>query len=254
MGISEQVQTFCLSVLPGTLLRAEASSLGISYMDSPPYCVTSSGNYTLEQLLCSRNRVSDILGYDADPPPRPVLCDNFPGTEIFRPGVTPDRKAASVRHGVIRIVSEDPWAQRGAVMRRILHRRKTDPFCPLDVVLETKREFPLNLLEDIASIPEPECYDREKGRIYGVSSLLRTAVISERTVDPGWLDECSSLAVTVVKAKGMPALPGGRTGLLLKGDYDLSAASALYGLAPELVFFSNYNLERLWNLDVLGLG
>jgi len=50
------------------------------------------------------------------------------------------------------------------------------------------------------------------------------------------------------------ALPGGRTGILIGGSWDLSELEGLYGAAPELVFFRDSQLERLWNLEVLGLG
>lgn len=253
-NISEQVQTFCLSVLPGTALRAEAAELGIQYSSRAPYCVTQSGQFSLEDLMRSRDRVSDILGYDADPPPRPALCDGFPGAEIFTPESPSKLESSSLRHGVLRIVTDNPWEFRESIVSRAAMRRKADPFCPVDVVIDSRREFPLDLLEMISELPEPECYDAEKARIYGVPSLIRVAVISQRNADRSWLEECSRLAVTVVRSKQASALPGGEIGLLLEGSYDLPTLSALYSQAPHLVFFRDFDLERLWNLDVLGLG
>ena len=252
--LNEQVQTFCLSVLPGTSLRRQADDLGISYMKRPPYIATRSGSYTLEDLLEARERISDILGYDADPPYRPVLCDNFPGTEIFCPESSGQTTPVSVRHGVLRIISRDPWAHRESVMRRILQRREMDPFCPLEVIIETEKEFPLDLLDHIEAIPEPRCYDREKASIYNVASLVRTAVVAEKTADPKWLAECSRTSVTVVRSETAISLPGGRIGILLEGKHDLAELWALYNHAPELVFFREFNLEKLWNLDILELG
>ena len=252
--LNEQVQTFCLSVLPGTALRLEADTLGIRYMDRPPYIATRSGRYTLSNLLEARERISDILGYDADPPPRPVLCDNFPGTEIFHPENPGGSTACFPRHGVLRILSNDPWTYREEIMGKILQRREIDPSCPLDVILETENEFPLDLLDHIRAVPEPSCYDREKAFIYNVPSLIRTAVVAGKNAAPQWLDECSHTSVTVVRSETATSLFGGRIGILLEGEHDLSELLALYGNAPELVFFRDFNLEKLWNLDVLELG
>lgn len=253
-NLGEQVQTFCLSVLPGTELRANASKLGIKYNDYPPYCLTASGSYSLHNLMEKREQVSDILGYDADPPPRPVLCHSFPGMEILVPEADACNEHPSVRHGVLRIRTEDAWQNREAIMKGILLRREQNPYCPLDIVLESANQFPLDLLDMIKAIPEPQCYDREKSNIYNVPSLVRPAVISVPTADPGWLQACSTLAVTVIKSNSAVGLPGGEVGLLLQGNHDLSTLSALYSQAPHLVFFSDPELEKLWNLDVLGLG
>ncbi len=254
LGLEEQVQTFLLSVLPGTELRAKAGSLSLSFDDRPPYPVTRSGGHTLNDLLAARDCVSDILGYDADPPPRPVLCDGFPGMEVFTPGGPPPAAPPSSRHGVLRIVTEDPWNCRNEIMDRLALRRGRDPYCPLDVVIDSAAMFPLDLLDMIAGLGEPMCYERAKAEIYGVPGLLRLAVIAGPDADCSWLEECSRSAVTVVRSPGPAALPGGETGLLIQGIHDLAELSALYAGAPHLIFFTDPGLERLWNLDILGLG
>ncbi|PIE53628.1 hypothetical protein CSA37_00235 [Candidatus Fermentibacteria bacterium] len=253
-SIAEQVQTFCISVLPGTEIRSKACSLDIEFRDTPPYCITKSGDQTLQSLLKTREEVSDILGYDADPPPRPVFCRNFPGMEIFTPEKPSTAIPPSVRHGVLRITTEDAWAHRVTIMKKIKERRDSDPFCPLDIIIESMREFPLNLLDMIKELPEPECYDREKAVIYNVPSLIRPGVIAPDDSDMEWLMECSSLAVTVTRSCH-PIVPSGREiGLLLMGSHDLATLSAQYAEIAHLVFFDLPELERLWNLDVLGLG
>ncbi len=83
---------------------------------------------------------------------------------------------------------------------------------------------------------------------------MRLAVIAGPDAGESWLEECSRAAVTVVRSKEPTALPGGETGLLMQGIQDLAELSALHASAPHLVFFSNPELERLWNLEVLGLG
>jgi len=252
--IHDQVQTFCLSVLPGTELRANADSLGIQYGPAPPYTVTRSGLYTIRDLLQTRERVSDILGYDADPAPRPVLTNTFPGMEIFVPERGIQHTPRSSRHGVLRINTGDAWANRNLIVSRVKERRDTDPYCPLDIVIQSEELFPLDLIEMLNELPEQECYTTEKSKLYDVPGLLRLAVIASPAIDSVWLEECSELALTVIKANSAVSLPGGGTGLLLQGSYDLSALSALYTSAPHLVFFADRELESLWNLDVLGLG
>ena len=253
-NLHEQVQTFCLSVLPGTELRLNAEELEIQYRDRPPYSITQSGPYTIGNLLQAREKVSDILGYDADPPPRPVLSNSFPGMEVFIPEKNSISASPSVRHGVLRINTNDPWAHRESILNKIRERRNRDPYCPLDAVIRSKKLFPLDLLDMISDLPEPQCYTTEKAEIYGLPGLLRLAVIMPRTTDPCWLMECSELTVTVIESNTPACLPGGQIGLLLKGNHDLAQLSALYSQAPHLVFFAEKELEILWNLDVLGLG
>jgi hypothetical protein len=155
---------------------------------------------------------------------------------------------------VLRIVTGDAWLYRQLIMERLMLRRSMDPFCPLDVVIDSKVLFPLDLIEMITDLPRPESYDTEKARIYGLPALIRPAVVAEPGTDMSWLMDCSQMAVTVIRKNEPSALPGGEVGLLIRGMHDLPELSALYSLAPHLVFFDDPGLERLWNLDVLGLG
>lgn len=252
--IHQEVQTFLLSVLPGTEMREHARMLGIEFFKEPPYCVSRSGAFTLEDLLEAREAVSDVVGYDADPPPRPVLCRDFPGTTVFRPerGEAPDPPLS--RHAVMRIECSDPWRYRSEIIRWVRRRLENDPFCPVDIILETSSKFPLDLLDMLGSLTGSDGYMGEKARIYSRAGQLRIAVTAPEETDPGWLSACSELSVTVVRSPGIRALPGGGTGLLLEGIHDLAALLPLYDMAPELVFFSECSMARLWNLEVLGTG
>jgi hypothetical protein len=210
--------------------------------------------YTIQDLLRARDRVSDILGYDADPPPRSVLTDTFPGMETYVPEHGKLLTSPSTRHGVLRVNTGDAWLYRDLIVNRVMQRRDTDPYCPLDVVIQSEELFPLDLIEMLSKLPEPECYTTQKSKLYAIPGLLRLAVIASPATDPVWLEECSELALTVVRSNSAVSLPGGRVGLLLQGSYDLSVLGALYTSAPHLVFFAQRELELLWNLDVLGLG
>jgi radical SAM superfamily enzyme YgiQ (UPF0313 family) len=253
-NIHEQVQTFCLSVLPGTELRSNAESLSIQYDNNPPYTITRSGSWSIQQLLQSRETVSDILGYDADPPSRPVLTDSFPGLELFIPEENNPGTSPSVRHGVLRVNTQDAWLYRNSVLNKVRERREKDPYCPLDIVIQSHKLFPLDLIEMLNDIPDSVCYTRSKAELYGVPGLLRVAVITDKSIDRSWVEECSELALTVIRTREPVSLPGGRVGLLLQGVHDLSALSAMYSQAPHLVFFAEKELELLWNLEVLELG
>ncbi len=254
LDLHDQVQTFCLSVLPGTELRANAEELRIQYDDRPPYTVTRAGQYSIQNLLQTRERVSDILGYDADPPERPVLSDSFPGIEVFIPENNQPQISPSSRHGVLRISTHDAWANRNSIINKTRERREKDPYCPLDVVIQPEDVFPLDLIDMLRDIPEPVCYTSTKADMYQLPGLLRIAVVMPLSTNPDWLAECSGIALTVVRSDSAVSLPGGQVGLLLEGNYDLDSLSALYSEAPHLVFFARKELEILWNLDVLGLG
>ncbi len=253
-NLHDQVQTFCLSVLPGTELRLNSAKLGISFQDKPPYSLTQSGEYSIKDLLLVRENVSDILGYDADPPPRPMLSDSFPGMEIFVPENKQLKTSPSTRHGVLRINTKDPWFHRQVILTKIKERRNQDPYCPLDIIIQSEKIFPLDLIEIIQEIEEPECYTKAKAEIYDSPGLVRLAVIMAESTNIQWLTECSELTTTTILSNSVTTLPGGNIGLLLKGTYDLSQLSALYSQAPHLIFFADPKLEELWNLDVLGLG
>ncbi|MEA3265486.1 MAG: radical SAM protein [Candidatus Fermentibacteria bacterium] len=253
-NLHEQVQSFCLSVLPGTELRANAKSLGIEYEDKPPYSIKRSGRYSIRNLLQARENVSDILGYDADPPSRPVLSDSFPGMETFSPEKGLMQTSPSVRHGVLHIDTHDAWAHRNSILNKVMERREKDPYCPLDVVIQSDRIFPLDLIDMLMGIHEPQCYTKTRADIYQLPGLLRIAVVMAASTNPDWLKECSEIALTVVKSASAVALPGGQVGLLLEGNHDLDSLSALYSEAPHLIFFTSKELEILWNLEVLGLG
>ena len=252
--LHDQVQTFCLAVLPGTELRANAKNLGIEYEDKPPYSMIRSGPYSIQSLLQAREKVSDILGYDADPPPRPVLSDSFPGMETFSPEKGLTQASPSVRHGVLRINTVDAWAHRNSILNKVRERREKDPYCPLDVVIQSDCIFPLDLIDMLLNINEPQCYTSARAKIYQLPGLLRIAVVMAASTNREWLTECSEIALTVVRSDSAVALPGGQVGLLLRGDHDLDSLSALYSQAPHLIFFARKDLEILWNLDVLDLG
>jgi len=253
LGLNDQVQAFILSILPGTELKSTAKELGLTYNINPPYNITTSAPFSLADLLQTREEVSDILGYDPDPPPRPVLSESFPGMEIFIPESSISTISPSVRHGVLRINTANAWKYRSQILNKIRERRENDPYCPLDIIINSEQQFPFDLFDLINQIGEPSCYTTQKAGIYGLPGLIRLAVIAPSELDQSWLTECSQYAVTVIQSAEPVTLPGGQIGLLLEGQFNLSELSSLYTQAPHLVFFVDQNLEKLWNLDILEL-
>lgn len=254
LDLGDQIQSFILSILPGTKLKSKAAELGLNYNKKPPYNITQSGLFSLSDLLQSREEISDILGYDPDPPPRPVLSDTFSGMETLVPESNISTISPSFRHGVLRINTEDAWKHRDKILDKITERREKDPYCPLDVVINSQRIFPLDLFDLINKIEEPQCYTTQKGIIYGFPGLIRLGVLAPPEADMSWLIESSQYAVTVIQSTKPVSLPGGQIGLLLKGTHNLAELTPLYTEAPHLIFFADENLEKIWNLDVLELG
>ncbi|MCK4506718.1 MAG: B12-binding domain-containing radical SAM protein, partial [Candidatus Aegiribacteria sp.] len=76
MGLHQHVQVFHLSMLPGTQIRIDSTD---RFMSRPPYyrfTDMSMGGYA-----AAREEIADILGYDLDLDPRPLLFDEWAGTE-----------------------------------------------------------------------------------------------------------------------------------------------------------------------------
>jgi hypothetical protein len=257
LGLGENLQVFYLSVLPGTLLRTRAKKTGISHMNRPPYWVTSLPQFSMAHFSAAREELSSLLGYDLDMEPRPVLCDGWPGTGFLDLRL-PSDPGIGGRHGVLRVTGGDVWSQRRRIVSAAAARFERDPYCVLDVVLETERPFPLDLISMLSEIPRPLDYHDRTAAILGRSGRLRTSVIVRGCADRGWLAACAGETVTVV-----PLPPGvaptessfeDRLGVLLQGFHDLAALSGSLPDYREQVFFRNIEMERLWCLDVLELG
>lgn len=172
--LHHHLQVFYLSVLPGTALRERFRG---SCMDHPPYYRFSDpemGGYA-----SAREEIADIAGYDLDPQPRPLLYDGWPGTETLDTGNGGRVKSdpPSFRHGCLRMVSGDPWADRDRILEEVRTRRKADPFCVLDLVIVPGREFPLDLVGMVREIQRPMDYSGRTAEILGREGSLRVAVL-----------------------------------------------------------------------------
>ncbi len=257
LGLGENVQVFYLSILPGTLIRSRADHLNISHMSRPPYWVTSLPGISMSRLTDARDELSSILGYDLDMEPRPVLCDGWPDTGLLdlrlagNPGI-------GGRHGVLRVTGGNLWANRRRILAAAAARFEKDPYCVLDVVLETEQPFPLDLISMLSETPRPPDYHDRTAAVLGRDGRLRTSVIARGSLDGEWLAACAGQTVTVVPLP--PGVSPGEEcfedglGVLLEGFHDLAALSEKLADHRERVFFRELEMERLWCLDVLELG
>lgn len=257
LGLGESLQVFYLSVLPGTVIRSRARRLSLAHMNRPPYWVTSLPGLSMSHLAAVREELSSLLGYDLDMEPRPVLCDGWPKAGLLDLRL-PVEPVIGGRHGVLRVTGGDLWAHRHRILSATAARFERDPYCVLDVVLETESPFPLDLISLLSEIRRPPDYNDRTAAILGRAGRLRTSVIARGCSDRKWLAACAGETVTVV-----PLPPGvapresffeDRLGVLLQGFHDLAALSGKLPNHREQVFFREMELERLWCLDVLELG
>lgn len=173
-GLHHHLQVFYLSVLPGTAMRERFRG---SFMDRPPYYRFSDpemGGYAP-----AREEIADIAGYDLDLGPRPLLYEGWPGSETLNTGkegsLRPD--PPSFRHGCLRVVSGDPWADRDRILAAVTIRKKADPFCVLDLVIIPGKEFPLDLVGMVREVQRPMDYSERTAKILDREGNLRVTVL-----------------------------------------------------------------------------
>lgn len=255
LGLGESVQAFYLSVLPGTLLREFAESIGLHFMDHPPYWVTGLPGLTLDHLVCARDELGSVLGFDLDMEPRPVLCRDWPYTVMLD---SPSEPVLSGRHSVLRVRGDRLWERRESIISAVERRFRTDPYCVLDVVIEASGAFPVDLPALVSAVTRPLDYVDRTASVLGRQGRLRTAVIAAFDADPGWLSACSQEALVVVPWNRPDQIPSDLLehgiGLLFEGFPELSALSETFSDFREQLFFSEIRMERLWCQEILDLG
>lgn len=257
-GVGENTQVFYLSALPGTGIRKILQKPGMSYMDLPPYWITALPGIDGEDLAEARERLEDILGFDLDMEPRPVFCEPYLHTTVFSPD-DPGEPSFTGRHAVLRLNRGDSLTRCPELVEKWVTRRfRWDPYCVLDVVIETGETFPLENLRRISRIRPEEDYHGRAARVLGRPGRLRIGVVADADLNPEWLADCASEAVTVVPWRNPEHIPlellKRNIGLIFEGFPDVSRLAASFGGFKELVFFREPDLERLWCLDILELG
>lgn len=253
-GAGGRVQTFYLSALPGTELRSAAAGHGISFMDRPPYYVLQTPWGGVEEMDEAREEISDILGYDADLAPRPLLVEGWPGDErvdLDRDG-DPTGPPPSFRHGTLTLVSNDLWSHRLRIRRLVERRIAADPYCVLDVILVPGAHFPVDLPGEIRDAARCSDYSSRTALRHGYDGNLRVCTLLEdfTKFNPAWLDGLTDDCAVVADVDSPDLLPGDlrRTGVgarLPGTGWDLAALASATD-DPLSIHFRSQLLEKLW--------
>lgn len=256
MGLHDHVQVFYLSMLPGTGMTLDA---GNRFMSRPPYYRFADIN--MGGYAAAREEIADIFGYDLDLSPRPLLFEGWPGTECIdlRKSTAISRQIPSFRHGAIVFRSDNPWVDRGRILEFTERRLAADPFCVLDVIIRSDKEFPLDLIDLLLQLDTPCDYSGRVAKVLGRQGNLRTTILLEewKKWNPEWIETATnicSVAIDVSKPSELPGelwdagvyirLPG--TGWKIK---ELSASVP----SKHQVLFRNRTMEVRWCREVLGI-
>jgi len=258
-GLHSSLQVFILSLLPGTEIRARAAEYGISFMDRPPYYVLSLPDISSSDLLSVREAMADVVGFDLDLQTRPLLFDDWPGTEIFDLIHSQELpEPPSYRHGSLVLSSDDFWMHRDELIRHVMRRRNADPFCVLDLVLRPKREFPLDVIDMIGDLDVPVDHAGRAAEFLGRQGNLRVSVLLEDYAgfDQNWLGELSSICRVVIDVCEPDDLPeelwNRNISIRLPGEWDVAILSGRVPFTDQ-VFFKSIEMETIWSRDILGL-
>jgi hypothetical protein len=257
-GLHENVQVFYLALLPGT----EASLMKApGRMALPPYYRFDGQD--MGGYAAAREEMADILGYDLDLAPRPLVFEGWPGTEVIDPSI-PDSfpeptMRPSFRHGTLVFDTDDPWRYRKAVLALTRERLALDPFCVLDAVFRTARSFPLDLLDDLRKLDDGESYTGRTMRTMNRDGRLRCSILTAdwRDMERMWLwkaaAECS-LVLDVDAADQMPEhlWDAGAMVRLPGDDIDLQSLASRVPSVHQVLFRSE-RLERRWSTEILDL-
>ena len=254
MSLHRHVQVFHLSMLPGTQIRTDSSNC---FMSRPPYYRfedTSMGGYAE-----AREEIADILGYDLDLDPRPLLFDEWDGTEYIDLSADTElsRYMPSFRHGAIRFRSEHPWSDRKQIIEFVRSRLEADPFCVLDVILEPAVEFPLDLIGLLRQLDSPSDYSGRVARVLGRQGNLRITILLAdwREFNPAWIEAAAGMCAVVADEAFPTGLPEefwdmGVSVRLPGIEWDIRDLSARIPSIHQ-VLFQNRIIEERWSREIL---
>ncbi|GAK57482.1 radical SAM domain protein [Candidatus Vecturithrix granuli] len=195
-GLAEDLQVFCLSVLPGTFFRAHAEELGLRYSPLPPYYLLSAPDWPAEDITTAFSWAEDYFGMSFEPDLeeectlQPVLDGRFqeilqldPSHPCQLPGAT-----TSITKWVIGpILKADDLFTHLPVMQ---HYTKNNPYSIYHVYIELQQEIPLDALFDFYpafTLLKQQFIDRDLSVLsvdataifhYQIQILLKTSMLS----------------------------------------------------------------------------
>ncbi|MCA8958672.1 MAG: radical SAM protein [Planctomycetes bacterium] len=262
-------QVFPLSVLPGTAMRNLAASYGIEFDPTPPYRVRRTETFTEDQLLEALLDAEDALDRRLDETPRLHLVaatdrDDVHQLDLDRGEVLPPVGAA--RHSALWLQGTDLFAHRDAIGAAIDTRIAIDPYSVLDVLLQPRAPFPLDLVESIRARLRraPASYHARAAAHRGEDMQRRIGVVLGRdtALPADWVEAVQELVPVFREQSAAEALadavhlgdtlPCARIVDATCDDRTLGALQR--GADLESVAFADRDLEQRWQTQRIGYG
>jgi hypothetical protein len=242
--------------LPGTALRATAGEDGVAFDPAPPYRVQRTATFSEEALRETLFEAEEVLGRRLDEWPRPHLSEG--GLDGFAPAQLPGPQHAALwfRGGAL-------FERRGEILRAIDGRLGLDPYATLDVVLQPRGTFPLDLLDAVrARLQEgPQSYLSRSLAHRGEDAQRRIAVVLDGEHPADFAEALDGQAQVFREQSAVQALrdaerlgiglPAARiTGAVTPAQFEELSRRA----GADFVAFADPALERSWQERVLGFG
>ena len=267
-GLADSAQVFALSLLPGTPMRATSEADGVVFDPQPPYRVRRTALFTPEAIADCLEDAEEALGRRLDEFPRPHLATE--GSAPFREvawldldGDAPPVEPPAARHGALWLVGTDLFGRRAAAYAALERCFQLEPQGTLDVVLQPRGPFPLDLLDGLRARLQraPQGYLSRAYAHRGIDAQRRLVVClpTEKAFDPEWIDAIQQVVpVFRDQTAAQAAATAERLGETLPAaritDREVSEAQwqALVQRAdPEAVSFAWRPLEARWTREVL---
>jgi hypothetical protein len=246
-ALGDEAQVFALSLLPGTAMRATAEADGVVFDGAPPYRVLRTATLSGEQLSSVLDEAEQRLDRRVDEVARPHLVAQ--GPDVTRVG---EPVQAGARH--VSLWAEGDYAQREQLGRAIDARLAVDPYCTLDVVLEAKRDFPLDLIDFVRRRLDqgPPSYLTRALALRGENLQRRVSVVEplDAHVPDDWRSAVREL-VPLFRDQRADAPVDGPARIV--GDVSSAQWSTLREKADaDAVTFADRGLETKWLRRALG--
>jgi tRNA A37 methylthiotransferase MiaB len=271
--LEEWVQTFILSVLPGTELRRDSLQNNITFMPFPPYRVLKTEHFSEIELHNSLFRAEEKLGRRLDEYPRILLCEaNENSNDVLeintdiRPNSTPQEiYSPGARHFSLRIRGSYLFNKKEYIFKLFKQKIKVDPYCTLDIVFCPTNIFPLDLIEESIKILNSisnsylsrvqshrnENYQRRVSVLLDESNVFPLPWITElNSIVPVFKDMKTSFVTKNIKFLGFE-LPRAR---IIERSVTFTDWKKLQKADPESIVFLDRSLEKRWNSEVLLYG
>jgi hypothetical protein len=194
--LGDEAQVFPLAVLPGTAMRADAARDGLVFDPVPPYRIRRTATMDEDELRAALFDAEDRLGRRLDETPRAHLVsgDGPPGApdrfEIDLDGAGPDEIARAARpgarHATIWFRGGDLFRDSRRIVLAVESRIRVDPHARLDVVLESDRVFPLDVVDRLHAVfaAAPQSYLSRSQALRGEDAQRRVTVVLARGAAP----------------------------------------------------------------------